>query len=134
MTKGAELLQALERHGPSFISRLVIADILALLTNVVPQGNLTKPKNKTGDIDRVRALRLVQAALSRHALAIAVDPHPVADPIPTDPHAPVAIAQQPLPPFPPSDIDIGNFLLSLCSFGPAGVAEQPSAPIGPEFM
>ncbi len=30
VTKGDELLQALERHGPSFIPRLVIADILDL--------------------------------------------------------------------------------------------------------
>ncbi len=36
VTKGAELLQALERHGPSFIYRLVIADILTLMTNVDP--------------------------------------------------------------------------------------------------
>ena len=67
MTKGVELLQALERHGPSFISRLVIVDILALLTNVDPQGNETKPKNKTEGLDRVRALGSVQAALRRYA-------------------------------------------------------------------
>ena len=47
VTKGSELLKDLERHGPSFISRPVIADILALLTNADdPQGNMTKPKTK----------------------------------------------------------------------------------------
>ena len=76
VTKGAELLQAMERHGPSFISRLNIADILALLTIADPaQGNVTKPKNKTEGLNRVRALGYVQAALSRHALAIGAD-HP----------------------------------------------------------
>ena len=110
VTKSAELLQALERHDPSFISRLVIAAILALLTNVDPQGNVTKPKNKTEGLDRVGALGSVQVALSRHALAIALDqPYPVADPILSAPHAPVAGAHQPLPPFPPSDIDIKIF-------------------------
>jgi hypothetical protein len=134
VTKGAELLQALERHGPSFISRLVIADILALLTNADPQGNVTKPKNKTEGLDRVRALGSVQAALSRHALAIAVHPQPVVDAMPIATHAPVGVLQQPLPPFPPSDIDIGSFLQSLWSFGPAGVADQSSAPVGPESL
>ena len=56
VTKGAELLQALERHGPSIISRLVIADIMALLTNADSQGNVTKPKNITEGLDLVRAL------------------------------------------------------------------------------
>ena len=135
MTKGAEILQALERHGPSFLSRLVIADILALLIKADSQGNVTKPKNKTESLDRVRVLGSDQAALSRHALAIVVDqPHPFAYPIPSASHAPVAVVQQPLPPFPPFDIDIGNFLLSFSSFGPAGVAKPPSAPIGPESM
>lgn len=133
VTKGAELLLALERHGPSLISRLVIADILALLTNANPQGNVTKPKNKTEGLDRVRALGSVQAALSRHALAIAVEqPHPVADQIPTATPVPVAAVIQPPPPFPSSDIDIGGFLLSLGSFESPGVAEHPSAPVGPE--
>ncbi len=58
----------------------------------------------------------------------------VADPIPNEPHAPVSVAQQPLPHFPPSDIYIGSFLLYLSSFGPPGVAGQPSAPIGPEYL
>ena len=107
VTKGSELLQALERHGPSFISRLVIADILALLTNGDPLGNVTKPKNKTEGLDRVHALGYVQATLIRHALSIAADQPPtVAYLIPTAPHAPVAVARQPLSPFPPSDIDI----------------------------
>ncbi len=93
VTKGAELLQALERHGPSFISRLVIADILALMTNADPQGYVTKPKNKIEGLDRAHALGSVQAALSRHALAIAVDqPQSVAYPIPITTHAPVAVA------------------------------------------
>ena len=56
VTKGAELLQDFERHGPSFISRLVIADILPFLTIADPQGNVTKPKNKTERLDRIRAL------------------------------------------------------------------------------
>ncbi len=77
VTKCAELLRALERHESLFISRLVIAGILALLTNGDPQGNVTKPKNKNDGLDRVRAFGLVQAALTRHALAMAVDkPHP----------------------------------------------------------
>ncbi len=74
-------------------------------------------------------------ALSRHALAIALDqPRPVADPIPNAPHIPVSVAHQPLPHFSPSDIDIGSFLLSLSSFGPPGVAGQLSARIGPEYL
>ncbi len=56
VTKGAEVLQASEQHGPSFISRLVIADILALLIKADPQGNVLKPKNKTEGLDRIRAL------------------------------------------------------------------------------
>ncbi len=103
MTSVAELLQALERHGPSYISRLVIADVMALLTKVDPQGNVARPKNKKEGLDRVRALGSVEAAFNRHALAIAVEhPHLDADPFPTATLDPLATAADPLPPlFPP---------------------------------
>ncbi len=65
---------------------------MALLTNADPQGNVTKPKNKNAGLDRVRAMGSVQAALNRHALAIAIEPHPITDPNPLAPHAPVAFA------------------------------------------
>jgi hypothetical protein len=133
VAKGAELFQALERHGPSLISRLVFRR--HLLTNDNHQANETKPKNQTEGRDRIRTLGFVQAAFSRHDLAIKVEqPHPDVNPFPTATLDPVATTLNPLPPFPPSHIDIGRFLLCLGSFDPPSVAEQPSAPVGPESL
>jgi hypothetical protein len=46
VTRGAELLRELEVYGERLLSKLVIPDLQALLTNADPQGNVTKPKNK----------------------------------------------------------------------------------------
>jgi hypothetical protein len=133
VTRGADILRALERHGPRHIASLVIADILALLTNADPQGNVNKPKNKTEGLERVRALGSVQAALTRHALAIAVEqPGRVADPVFIAAPRPFPVELPPLPPFPENEAYIEHFRASLGSFGSSGAPVQPLGPVGPE--
>ena len=70
-TRGAEVLKALENYGTPKLNALTLPDLLALLTNVDPQGTGAKPKNKTESIQRVRVLYSVQAAISRCDLAVA---------------------------------------------------------------
>ena len=72
------MLRELEVHGERLFSKLTIPDLQALLTNAEPQGNVTKPKNKTEGMARVRALEYVKAALNRSVLAVSVgDPAPI---------------------------------------------------------
>ena len=84
-------------------------------------------------MQRVRALNLVQGALIRCALAIAVG----------DPVVALAYAHAPSPtPTPtilspsqsllPSEEDIAGLPLSFGSIGSSGVVELPSAPVGPD--
>ncbi len=127
------MLRALERHGPTCISSLVIADILALLTNVDPQGNVTKPKNKTDGLERVRALDSVRAALNRHTLAVAAEqPHPVAYPVAIATPQPVPTSLYPLPPFLHIEEYLQTLLESLGSFGSSGAVVQPDVQVDPE--
>ena len=55
MTKGAGLFKTLEEKGPSYVSQLHVADIMAFLTNADPKGNVAKPKNKDDGLNRVSA-------------------------------------------------------------------------------
>ena len=85
VTQGAEVLKELELFGNPKLNSLTLTDLVALLTNANPQGNETRPTNKSEAMLRVRALSSVQGALSRCALAIAVDPAPLADAHPPAP-------------------------------------------------
>ena len=123
------MLGALKRHGPRHISSLVIADILGLLTNANPQRNVTKPKNKAKGLERVRALGYVQAALTRHALAIAIEqPDRVADPTSIASLASFPVHLPPLPPF----FEIETFRFSLDTVGSSGAPVQPLGTVGHE--
>lgn len=72
-----------------------------------------KPKNKSKGLDRVRALGFLQAAVSRHALAMAFESHLVAVSIPIATRDLVAVAFDPMSHFHPSDIDIGGSPISM---------------------
>ncbi len=48
---------------------MTVCDVLALLVNADPQGEIRWPKNKTEGLQRVRGLPTVQAALQRHSVA-----------------------------------------------------------------
>ena len=123
VTKGAGLLLSLEQNGPSHISSLTVADILALLTNADPQGTISKPKNKAEGLERVRALGSIQAALRRH----------VADA--TAAAAAAAVAAPPPPPrFPDSEAHVEGNRPSIGSVGSSGASGQPVAPVGPAVL
>lgn len=92
---GAELLSLIETRGEAAISRFTVNDILALLVNADPQGNIPRPKNKAEGLLRVRGLRTVQQKLVSHAVAAAVAATPAAAPAPPAPSAPPAVAAQP---------------------------------------
>jgi hypothetical protein len=132
VTRGAEVLKALEHYGTPKLNALTLPDLLALLTNADPQGTGAKPKNKTEAMQRVRVLSSVQAAISRWDLAVAegvsgVDPTTLA---PAPPHAPAEFPPQQS--FLPSVGDIESIRLSLGSFGSSGVLQLPFAPVGPD--
>ena len=116
VTKGATLLKELEQNGRARISSLQNPDILALLTNADPQGNVPKPKNKTEGLQRVQALRSVQRALSRHAEAAAA-------PVPPEP-------QPPAPRHPPAATGEGD-RPSLGSVASSDANQQPEASAAP---
>ena len=122
VTRGAAVLKELSQNGPGRVSSLTVSDILALLTNADPQGNITKPKNKAEGLQRVRALRSVQTALSRHAASAAPPPPPA--PAPAAPPAP-GTAQE---------VYLEGNRPSFGSVGSSGGNQQPgasAAPIGP---
>ncbi len=90
-------------------------------------------------IELVRALSSRQGTLSQCALAIAVDPAPLAEahsPAPAPAHAPaLAPAPAPLSPpqsFLPSEVDIAGVRLSFGTIGSSGVVQLSSAPVGPD--
>jgi hypothetical protein len=59
VTKGAEVLKALELYNNLKLSNLTLPDLVALLTNADPQENETKPKNKSEAMLCIRALSSV---------------------------------------------------------------------------
>jgi hypothetical protein len=85
VTQGAKALKELELFGNTKLNSLTLTDLAALLTNANPQGNETKPKNKSETMLCVHALSSKQGALSPCALAIAIDPVPLADAHPPAP-------------------------------------------------
>ena len=133
VTKGTKLLKAIELFGNPKLKSLTLPDLQAKLTNADPQGNETKPKNKSEALLRVTALSSVQAGLSRQALAVAVGvdlcPLPNA-PSTATPAAPAILTPQ--QPFLPSEEDIVGFRLSYGSFASSGAFELPLAPVGPD--
>jgi hypothetical protein len=131
VTKGGELLKAIELFGNPKLKSLTLPDLQALLTNADPQGNETKPKNKTEALLRVTALSSVQAALSRRALAVAAGVDQC--PLPDAPSTATAAAPAILTPqqhFLPSEEDIVGFRLSYGSFASSGAVELPLDHVG----
>ncbi len=78
-------------------------------------------------IELVRALSSRQCTLSRCALAIAIDPAPLAEA-----HPPATASLSPPQSFLPSEVDIAGLRLSFGSIGSSGVVQLSSAPIGPD--
>jgi hypothetical protein len=75
----------------------------------------------------------VQATLTRHTLAIAVEqPGRVTDPVFIEALGPFPVELSPLPPFPENEAYIVNFRASLGSFGSSGAPVQPLGPVGHE--
>ena len=126
MTKGAEVLKALELYGNPKLNRLTLPDLVALLTNAEKQENETNSKNKSKAMLRVRALSSVQAPLSRCALAIAVMHAQASALAPT--HAIVFPPQS----LRPSEEYIEGLRLSFGSIGSSSVVKLPSAPVRPD--
>ena len=134
VTKGAELLKALELFGNPKLNSLTLPDLVALLTNADPQGNETKPKNKSEAMLRVRALSSVQGALSRCALALAVGDAmvPLAEAHPPA-YAPAPDLLSPPQSLLRSEEDIEGLRLSFGSIVSTGVVQLPFAPpVGPD--
>ena len=119
VTKGATLLKLLEQNGPARISSLTNPDILALLTHADPQGNISKPKNKTEGLQRVQALRFVKKALSKYAEATAASAAP-----PPPPPPPPALGPAPR-------VAAEGNRPSFGSVASSGANPQPAAPAAP---
>ena len=125
-------MKELEHYGTPKLNALTLSDLLALLTNVDPQGNGAKPKNKTEAIQRVSVLSSLQAAITRYVLAVAKGVNGV-DPTTLAPAPPPASAKfPPQQSFLPPVGDIESIRLSLGSFGSSGVQQLPFAPVGPD--
>jgi len=127
VTKGAELLRALELNGEKYLASFTLNDLKVLLSNADPQGNEAKIKNKAEGLIRVRALASVESAISRSDLAVAVDvtPIPLATPIP--PLAVVALF--PEPPIPDFQRALSDLISSFGSFGSSGVVQDAFIPV-----
>ena len=82
-------------------------------------------------IELVRALSSRQGTLSQCALAIAVDPAPLAEAHPPAP-APAPAPLSPPQSFLPSEVDITGLRLSFGSIESSGVEQLSSAPVGPD--
>ena len=129
VTRGAEVMKALELFGTQKLNNLTLPDLpVAPVTNVNPQGNETKPKNKSEAMLRARALSSVHADLSRYDLAIAIgfDPVPLAN---AHAHvlAPAPLILSQLQSLFPSEEYIKGLRLS---YGSSGVVEQHTALVG----
>ena len=132
VTKGAGVMKAIELYDNQKLNNLTLPDLVALLTNADPQGNETKPKNKSEALLHVRALSSMQAALSRCALAVAIrDPMPLNPALAPSP-APIPAILSPPQYLIPSKEDIAGLRLSFGSIGSSGVVQLPSVPVGPD--